>query len=54
MMLPGNSNQRLKRQNNLILVKKKTHDQNTSNYRTRNQNYCETSFRSEKTWLCFI
>ncbi|UNF61403.1 hypothetical protein [Spiroplasma poulsonii] len=28
--------------------KRKTHDQNTSNYRTRNQNYCNRVFRSEK------
>ncbi|WP_416375245.1 hypothetical protein [Spiroplasma poulsonii] len=35
--------------------KKKTHDQNTSNYRTRNQkNYCNKFFARKKTWLCFI
>ncbi|WP_416375165.1 transposase family protein [Spiroplasma poulsonii] len=43
LMLPKlQSNAQKKDKNNLILVKrKKTHDQNTSNYRTRNQkNYC--------------
>ncbi|WP_416375159.1 helix-turn-helix domain-containing protein [Spiroplasma poulsonii] len=35
--------------------KEKTHDQNTSNYRTRNQkNYCNKFFARKKTWLCFI
>ncbi|WP_241970090.1 helix-turn-helix domain-containing protein [Spiroplasma poulsonii] len=45
-----------KDKNNLILVKKKkTHDQNTSNYRTRNKkNYCNKFFARKKTWLCFI
>ncbi|WP_323754989.1 transposase family protein [Spiroplasma poulsonii] len=35
--------------------KKKTHDQNTSNYRTRKQKkYCNKFFARKKTWLCFI
>ncbi|UNF62560.1 hypothetical protein [Spiroplasma poulsonii] len=36
--------QRPKRQNNLILVKRKKHDQNTSNYRTRNQKLLQQVF----------
>ncbi|UNF62300.1 hypothetical protein [Spiroplasma poulsonii] len=39
--------------NNLILVKEKTHSQNTSNYRTRNQKLLQQVFAQEKTWLCF-
>ncbi|UNF62240.1 hypothetical protein [Spiroplasma poulsonii] len=37
-----------KDKNNLILVKRKTHDQNTSNYRTRNQKIIATSFFARK------
>ncbi|WP_416375117.1 hypothetical protein [Spiroplasma poulsonii] len=57
LMLPKlQSNAQKKTKNNLILVKRKnTHDQNTSNYRTRNQkNYCNKFFARKKTWLCFI
>ncbi|UNF62298.1 hypothetical protein [Spiroplasma poulsonii] len=39
----------------LFLVKKKPHDQNTSNYRTKEtKKLLQQVFRSEKTWLCFI
>ncbi|UNF61670.1 hypothetical protein [Spiroplasma poulsonii] len=53
LILPRNSNPTcLKRnKNNLILSKRKTHDQNTSNYRTRNQKLLQQVFRSEKNMI---
>ncbi|UNF62315.1 hypothetical protein [Spiroplasma poulsonii] len=54
LMLPKlQSNAQKRNKNNLILVKEK-HDQNTSEYQTRGKRIIATSFRSEKTWLCFI
>ncbi|UNF61812.1 hypothetical protein [Spiroplasma poulsonii] len=51
LMLPKLQSNAQKEQNNLILVKKKTHDQNTSNYRTRNQNYCNKFSLGKKNMI---
>ncbi|UNF62301.1 hypothetical protein [Spiroplasma poulsonii] len=52
MMLPE-LNQRQKTKQSYS-GKEKTHDQNTSNYQTRNQKLLQQEFSLGKTWLCFI
>ncbi|UNF62591.1 hypothetical protein [Spiroplasma poulsonii] len=54
LLMLRNSIQRLK-DKTILLVKKKNTVKATSNYQTKEtKNYCNRSFRSEKTWLCFI